>query len=179
MPPAPIAMANPHPPCLLSPGQARDYQARRLDEVLANPAVPVWQIEQADAQMTWWMIWEIFDRHPDLGSFEIGDGDKDDDPEGSAGLLVKLQVQVFGLEPGTRPVRAEEAARALLDVIRGYGLVEPEGFFDLVATGGCTRAQLGTWDWGAFGQGWQAARQAALLDRALPSATSAAPSPRL
>lgn len=172
-------MASSHPP-LLTADEAADYRIHRNERVerLGGTAS-----DELDAQLTWWLIKEVFDRHPELEGFDTHDGIDPDDDDGRYRSLNDLQVAVFGVSnhAGSESDRARllEAQKDIRDILIGYGLVSSDGLYELIETSGVIREELTQWDWGRFGADWIAQRTQRHLDQSLPASATAGPRPRL
>lgn len=171
-------------PLLLTSEDAENYRTHRQ---AWSERLGVSTIEQLDAQMTWWMIKNVFNRYPDLGAFELGDiwTEINEDNEAYPSLS-QLQVAVFampGVETQTEN-HSEILSRARMEIkeaLIGYGLISSEGLYDLVVSvsQGRTRESLDGWDWGQFGPQWVPARTQTRLDQQLPQGIEHTPKPRI
>ena len=172
-------MAAHHPP-LLTAEDATAYRTHRIDRVeRLNGAL----IQELDAQLTWWLIKEAFDRHPDLGAFEMDDGIDPDDDDGRYRSLNSIGVEVFSVGDHTRteqtPPHLLEAQKDIRDTLIGYGIVTTDGFYDLLETASVDREGLADWHWGHFGTQWGAHRTQQRLDETLPASSKPGPKQRL
>lgn len=170
---------------LLTHAQFLAFQADR-DRITRHAGVST--IEALDAQATWWLVKEVFDRYPQLDAFEVQDPSRDDTDttfqDDEAISITGLQVDAFAAGQQVRAGKDEDpdltrAAREIATILTGYRLASPEGLFDLVDTGGCERNTLEEWDWGQFGAGWAARRRERALDCHLPSPKARTPGTRL
>ncbi|WP_180351022.1 hypothetical protein, partial [Salmonella enterica] len=142
-------------------------------------------IEELDAQLTWWLIKDVFDRHPDLGAFEMDDGidPDDDDDDGRYGSLNSIRVEAFALDDHARskppPAHLLEAQRDIRDTLIGYAIVATDGFYDLLGRGSVDREGLVDLDWGYFGAQWVAQRTQQRFNETLPASSKPGPRQRL
>lgn len=157
---------------LLTAEQAKAFQANR-SEMTRQASVST--TEALDSQLTWWMIKEVFDRHPHLGAFETH-GEDITGQDDKRNTLLGLRVDVFAVgedgRQGGTPEALREAHKEIMDVLAGYGLANLWGLVDLIDTEGCDREGLDHWDWGQFGKGWAQRRREASMNTQLPASTT-------
>lgn len=171
-----------------------DYPDRHLELLTAEAAMAfkdkrvqmrhnagVSSIEALEAQLTWWMIKDVFDRYPDLRAFKTHEVDQDADT--GAASLASIWVSVFAVGETERMGKPTEplasAQKELRDILISYGMAILEGLYDLLDTGGCAREDLSHWDWGQFGKGWVERRQELFMKAHMPAARLSVPSRRL